>query len=320
MKKTRSVTQAEYSPAEANASPPDWQQTANSFIEFHRAHRGVCNKTLSLYRSYLSQFEEHISSGGSPVRPDQIAAHHIDSFLLLGHCRGRDWARHAASKLRVFLRYLALLGYVQADLASQVLRPRIYRLAGLPKALDEADLRQILRMVPRRDSRGRREYAILMMFSAYGLRVSDVAALRLEDIRWRESSIAIHVAKTGRPLVLPLLDSVGDALAAYIQRARPLCDCREVFLTIEKPFRPLKPRQISKLVGIAMNRAGVKRGRKTSHAFRHSFATRLVRNGVALDTIANSLGHATSATTFIYTKLAIDDLRSVSLDPREVLQ
>ncbi len=68
-----------------------------------------------------------------------------------------------------------------------------------------------------------------------------------------------------------------------------------------------------------MDHAGVKLRRVASHAFRHGFATRLVRNGVTLNTITNCLGHASSATTFIYTKLAVEDLRSVSLDPREVI-
>jgi site-specific recombinase XerD len=78
--------------------------------------------------------------------------------------------------------------------------------------------------------------------------------------------------------------------------------------------------RVSKIVREALDHAGVAAPRGVAaHAFRHNFATRLVRNGVALDVVAKCLDHATSATTEIYTKLSVEDLRSVSLDPRAVL-
>jgi site-specific recombinase XerD len=185
--------------------------------------------------------------------------------------------------------------------------------------MEPSDVRRVLQSVRRRDPDGRREYAILVVFASYGLRLSDVAALRLDDIHWREGTIEIQVVKTGRPLLLPLTDSVGDALADYLQHGRPRCDHRRVFLARLKPFQPLTRSHISKIVRQAMDRAGVKLRQVATHAFRHSFATRLVRNGVAIDTVADCLGHASSRTTSIYTKLAVEDLRSVSLDPREVI-
>lgn len=236
------------------------------------------------------------------------------------HGLGREYARRAAGTLRAFLRYLALLGHVPAELAAQVPRPRSYRLAGLPRALAHGDLRRVLRAVRRRDARGRREYAILMVLATYGLRAGDVAALRLDDFRWRDGTIAIATGKTGRPVVLPITDPVGDALGDYLQRGRPRCDRREVFLPLRPPYRPLTRGRITAIARKAMDRVGVGPPRGVAaHAFRHGFATRLVRNGVELGTVAGCLGHATSTTTFIYTKLDVEDLRTVSLDPREVL-
>jgi integrase/recombinase XerD len=78
--------------------------------------------------------------------------------------------------------------------------------------------------------------------------------------------------------------------------------------------------RVSKIVREALDQAGVVVPKGVAaHAFRHGFATRLARNGVALEVVAKCLDHATSATTEIYTKLCIEDLRSVSLDPRAVL-
>jgi integrase/recombinase XerD len=301
--------------------PTEWQEAIDSFLEFRRVHRGVSTSTLRGYRTLLRQFAEHLSPpGASVLLPGAIEACHIDRFLLGGLTLGRFWARRAAATLRLFLRYLALLGEVPADLGSQVACPRTYRLAGLPRGMEPSDLRRVLRAVRRRDPEGRRDYAILVVFATYGLRVSDVAALRLDDIHWRDGTIEIQVVKTGRPLILPLTDSVGDALAEYLQHGRPPCDHREVFLARRKLVVPLTRRSITKIVRQAMDRAGVKLRHVATHAFRHSFATRLVRNGVALGTVADCLGHASSKTTFIYTKLAVEDLRSVSLDPREVIR
>jgi site-specific recombinase XerD len=265
---------------------------------------------------FLREFSQHVL----PATPSEIQPHHIDGFLRRGRSLGRGWARRASSSLRVFLRYLAMLGDVPAGLPSQVSRPRAYRLAALPRAIEDGDLRRVLRSVRRTDASGKREYAILMVFATYGLRVGDVVALRLDDIHWRDGRIQIQVEKTGRPLALPLTDAVGNALADYLQHVRPQCDRREVFLSLTTPSVPLKTDYVSKLVRQAMDRAGVKLRRVASYAFRHGFATRLVRNGVALDTVASCLGHASSSTTFIYTKLAIEDLRSVALDPREVIR
>jgi integrase/recombinase XerD len=307
-------------PQDHSPLPTEWQEAIDSFLEFRRVHRGVSSSTLTEQRRFLRQFAEQVSPPGAAVRPPgAIDAGHIDGFLLRGCTLGRRWASRAATALRAFLRYLTLLGEVPAGLASQVACPRMYRMAGLPRAMEPSDVRRVLRSVQRRDPGGRRDYAILVLFATYGLRLSDVAALRLDDIHWREGTIEIQVVKTGRPLLLPLTDSAGDALAAYLQHGRPRSDVRRVFLSRLKPFQPLTRSHISNIVRQAMDRAGVKLQCVATHAFRHSFATRLVRNGVPIDTVADCLGHASSRTTSIYTKLAVEDLRSVSLDPREVI-
>jgi site-specific recombinase XerD len=91
--------------------PPEWQQTVDSFLEFRRVHRGVSDSTLDHYRAFLRQFARHVS----PACPGEVEARHIDNFLLRGHSLGREWARRGSSCLRVFLRYLAMLGHVSAE-------------------------------------------------------------------------------------------------------------------------------------------------------------------------------------------------------------
>jgi peptidoglycan hydrolase-like protein with peptidoglycan-binding domain len=161
-----------------SALSPEWQRAIDAFLEFRKRHRGVSDSTLGHYRIFLGQFAQHVSTQTAPVRPDELEANHIDSFLISGQSFGRDWSLRATSTLRVFLRHLAMLGQLRATLASQVTRPRTYRLAGLPRTIDEADLRRVLRSIPRRDAAGRREYAILILVSSRpGVRRSMVRSL-----------------------------------------------------------------------------------------------------------------------------------------------
>lgn len=301
---------------------PSWQHVFDSFAEFQLDHRGLSPETLRSYTWVLRGFAAHASSSTDVVGPTEITVAHIDEFLVqYARPRGGNYARQATTALRAFLRYLALEGKVAPELATQVPTPRTYALAGLPRGIDWEDVLRVLGAMPRDAATGRRDYAMLMMLATYGLRVGDVAALRLDDVHWRDAKIAFHMGKNGRRLALPLIDSVGDALVDYIQNDRPRCEHREVFLSLHSPSHPLSADRITQIAGAALERVGVKRSPGMAcHTFRHSLATQLVRQGVKLKTVGDCLGHDSSETTFVYTKLAVEDLRSVSLDPREVLR
>jgi len=316
-----SFSPQEIAQQEQLAVPPPWQHVFDSFVEFQLDHRGLSLDTVRNYTRVLRNFADHSSSTGA-ADPAQITVAHVDDFLVQrAHPRGRNYARLSTSALRIFLRYLALNGQVATDLASQVPSTRTYALAGLPRGIDWDDVLRVLCAMPRDAAAGRRNYAMLMMLSTYGLRAGDIAALRLDDVHWRDAKIAFRMGKNGRHLALPLIDSVGDALADYIQHDRDRCEHREVFLSLHRPFHPLSSERISQIARKALDRGGVKRSPgMAAHTFRHSLATQLVRQGAKLKTVGDCLGHASTETTFVYTKLAVEDLRSVSLDPREVLQ
>lgn len=302
--------------------PLPWQHVFDSFVEFQLEHRGLSPDTVRNYTRVLRDFAKHLPSSAAAADPTQVTIAHVDDFLVRqAHPRGRHYARQATSTLRVFLRYLALGGQVSAELAGQVPSTRTYALAGLPRGIGWDDVLGVLAAMPRDDAAGRRNYAMLMVLATYGLRVGDIAALRLDDVHWREEKLAFRMGKSGRHLALPLIDSVADALADYIQHDRARCEHREVFLSLLRPFHPLTEERITQIARAALERGGVKRSPgMAAHTFRHSLATQLVRQGVKLKTVGDCLGHASTETTFVYTKLAVEDLRSVSLDPREVLR
>jgi integrase len=85
----------------------------------------------------------------------------------------------------------------------------------------------------------KRNFAMLMLEKYTGLRETDIKDLKLDDIDWRNAEIKIIQNKTGKPLSLPLIREVGDALSDYILNARPKCDCREIFIRACAPYTKL---------------------------------------------------------------------------------
>ncbi len=135
-----------------------------------------------------------------------------------------------ASVLRCFLRYLAMQGVVPGDLPAAIESPRLYRMRSTPTVLDEEIVERLLAAVDRTTPLGKRDYAMLLLGVRYGLRPCDIRGLRLDAIRWREQRLVILQSKTQRPLELPLMADVDEALVDYLGNGRPACGFREVFV------------------------------------------------------------------------------------------
>ena len=154
------------------------------------------------------------------------------------HLRPSSLAQ-AASKLRVFLRFLGMSGVASSELATCVESPRLYRMSTPPQVLDDETITRVLAAVDRSTPLGRRNYAMLLLAVWYGMRPSDICGLRLDDIRWREQRIVVVQSKTQRPLELPLLTVVEDAMVEYLKNGRPACSVRELFLRHVAPIGPI---------------------------------------------------------------------------------
>jgi site-specific recombinase XerD len=178
-------------------------------------------------------------------------------------------------------------------------------------------VRRLLGMVDVREPNGRRNYAMLLLIASYGLRGCEVRALRLNDVDWAHDEIVIFAPKTGRRRVLPLTRPAGEAVLDYLLAERPPSRHREVFLSSRPPHGPLRSK-INPWLGRQLDKAGIVTDRRGAHILRHSLAVHLLRSGETLKSIGDLLGHRRPDTTFIYTKLQVDDLRSVALDPAVV--
>ena len=283
-----------------------------------RELRGLHPLTRAKRTKHALQFLTSLGQRADQQGLTDLSVRELDAYLTQccdGLRRGSIEDRTVC--LRDFLRHLWRTGRTAIDLAGTVIGPRIYEHEGIPVALRTEEVRRVLE-VTRKDLSpvGLRDYAILILFSTYGLRAAEVVNLRLEDIDWRRDILRVRHTKTGTYSELPLLREPGEAVLRYVEKARPPSVHREVFLRIQAPHRPFKNGSILHCITSARLRAAgvTPQGRKGPHAFRHARAMSLLRSGVPLKIIGDVLGHTSASATAEYLKLATEDLRAIGLD------
>ncbi len=149
--------------------------------------------------------------------------------------------------------------------------------------------------------------------ATYGLRTSEVAALTLDDIDWRAGRIRVPQCKTRSALLLPLTDEVGACLIQYLRRARPSVADRALFLRARAPQGVLRRTGVTDAFQAWSKRSGLDIPFQGPHCLRHAYAVHLLREGTALKTIGDILGHRSAESTCVYLRLGIEDLRDVAL-------
>ena len=217
-------------------------------------------------------------------------------------------AKCLVTRLRVFLRFLYVEGEIERDLAGVVPSVASWRLAGLVKALDAGALARLLASCDRRTRVGRRDFAVLMLLSRLGLRAGEVAALRLADVDWLAGELLVR-GKGSRQERLPLPADVGEALAGWLARGRPRCECVFVFTRVRAPLDELSPGGVSAIVQRACRRAGL--AVVGAHRLRHTAATEMLRAGGSLTEVGQVLRHRSRDVTSIYAKVDRSALAAV---------
>lgn len=293
-------------PAPQPVRPGVVEELLARYGEFLLAERGL---TAGTVRGYVDCVRPFVAARarGDVVDLAGVAATDVTAFVL-GACPGRavGSAKLIVTALRSLLGWLHLCGVVPASLAAAVPSVAGWRLSGLPKGLEPAQLRGLLGACDRRTPTGRRDYAVMLLLARLGLRAGEVAGLGLDDIDWRRGEIAI-VGKGNRAERLPLPADVGTAIAAYLQRGRPAtAEGRAVFVRVHAPHRALSTGGVTMVVFDAAQRAGL--GKMHAHRLRHTAATAMLRAGAPLAEVGQVLRHRSPLTTAIYAKVDRDAL------------
>lgn len=207
------------------------------------------------------------------------------------------------------LGFLHVDGIIGAPLAGAVPSPAGWTLTGLPKALDAGQIAAMLASCNLGSATGRRDRAILLLLARMGMRAGEVAALGLDDIDWRRGEITV-CGKRARRDRLPLPADVGEAIAGYLSRGRPVAGRREVFLRAVAPAGPLSRGGISFIVRRACRRAGV--AEVGAHRLRHTAACEMAAAGAPLTEIGQVLRHQSLDSTANYARVGVAELRKLA--------
>jgi integrase/recombinase XerD len=218
------------------------------FDAYRRDERGLSPVTIRNQDWHVEKFLGWLGEQNRSF--DNVSLDDVDAFLAANGKRG--WNRvsvaTSAKALRAFFKHAAIRGWCSASIAVGIDGPRLFQHEGLPVGPPWPDVQRLIGSTGGDSARDIRDRAILILLATYGLRSSEVAGLRLEDVNWESEIVSIARPKQRRAQEYPLVSEAGEAILQYLQRARPRCARREIFLTVKAPFRRLSPGALYHLV------------------------------------------------------------------------
>jgi integrase/recombinase XerD len=222
-------------------SPPRlrFADELDDFVSFMATEQGLSPASICSHRWKTSKFLEWFANRHRFLSAATLDD--VDEFLAFkaDDGWGRESVSTAAQALRSFFRHAERRGWCKPEIAAGIQGPKIYKYAGLPEGPTWDDVRQVLQSAKGSSPPAIRARAILLLVALYGLRSGEVSRLLLGDIEWREETFVVTHSKRGGSQLYPLRRNVGDAILKYLTKVRPRTPCRNVFVTISPPYRPL---------------------------------------------------------------------------------
>ena len=303
-----------------HTAPPSEQAAAavRRFLDYLAVERGLASNTLAAYRRDLRRYTGWLAAAGID---DPAAAGEDDVVAFLGELRAGSTpagSRYRASSVarnlaavRGFHRFLVRERLAVSDPSRDLDSPKVP--ASLPKALSVEQVEALLGAVAGDEPRALRDRALLETLYAAGLRVSEATALDLDDVDL-EDGLVRAFGKGSKERLVPIGRAARAALGAWLVRGRPnLAGPRAgPALFLNAQGSRLTRQGCWKILRHHARRAGLD-GVVSPHVLRHSFATHLLAGGADVRSVQELLGHASLATTQVYTLVTPGRLREVYL-------
>ena len=295
--------------------PTPSERLLSSYREFLAQVRGCAAATIRCHSLTVRELLAFLAFDTRPEALRTLAAPQLEAFLkALATRYGRSSLQRVVAHLRCFLRFLASRAEAPTGLDSRIDRPRVYRDELLPRAVPWETVQAFLAAIERTTPTGCRDYAMCLLMATYGLRSCEIAALRLESVRWRAGELRVLCPKGRTERVLPLTAAAGNAVLDYLRNGRPVSPLRALFLGCHRPLRPLSPAGVRYAFRRWTVRSDVGMPVTGPHCLRHSLAVHLLRQAQPLHAIGAVLGHRDMGSTGTYLRLHEDDLRAAALD------
>jgi integrase/recombinase XerD len=274
-----------------------------SFLDHIAYERGLSANTRSAYETDLLLFAAFLEARSGVAQFDCVSRGHIASFLEDQRRQGMRAATRARRliAIKVLFAFLCAEGRVPADVTAVMSSPGKGR--QLPHTLSEAEIARLIGSVSGDSAQDVRDRCMLELFYACGLRVSEVTALRIGDVRLEEGLVRC-VGKGDKQRVVPLGSEAARWVRRYLAESRPRFarggDGAETALFLTRLSKPFTRQGV---FGMLVKRAREAQlaGALSPHVLRHCFASHLLSRGAQIRAIQEMLGHADIATTQIYT-------------------
>lgn len=290
----------------------EWDEVLDGFTRHLRAERDLAPRSVRAYRSDIEGLLDHAGRAGV-THPGELQLLHLRSWLALQSTTGRARTTLArrTSAARAFTAYLVAAGLADRDAAAQLVRPKPHRTLPAVLRQDQVDdlLQRSAPAVDDDDPVALRDHAILELLYATGIRVGELVGLDLDDLDDARRAVRV-LGKGDKQRTVPMGVPAEQALRRWVQRGRPAlvraASGPAVFLGVRGGR--LDQRSVRRLVhaSAAALPEPVDLG---PHGLRHTAATHLLEGGADLRSVQELLGHATLATTQIYTHVSVDRLK-----------
>lgn len=281
-----------------------------AFLDYLSVERGLSGNTISSYREDLGYFmgflnSRHIEGLSQTTRKD------ITDFMLAQRDKGigaSSVARRLAA-IKSFYRFLVRERILKTDPTILIDSPKLWK--KIPETVSVNEIDALLNQPNIRDKQGIRDKAILETLYASGMRVSEAANLKLNNVNLDVGFLRC-IGKGNKERVIPLGKKAISSINRYLELSRPrLLGAKEnEFLFLNRFGNRISRQSLWKIIGRYAREAGIKKAIRP-HILRHSFATHLLERGADLRSVQEMLGHANISTTQIYTHINKDRLKSI---------
>lgn len=303
----RTVERAAQAGLDGRREPPE----IGEYLDHLTFERGLSANTVAAYRRDLRDLTAFLER--RRTSPRDASAADLEAYFAGpgGRGAGGSVARRSSS-VRGLYRYLFNEGALAADPTRPVRPPK--RRQALPRVLSVEEIQAILDGIRASGDHGQRDLAMIELLYGCGLRVSELIGLRVADVDL-EGGLVRCVGKGDKERVVPLGSHALAAVSRYLEQGRRalLRGRRRDELFLNAHGRPLTRQGVDWLLRRRVRAAGIERP-VSAHTLRHSFATHLVRAGADLRSVQEMLGHASVATTQVYTHVSAEHLREVFLE------
>jgi len=280
-----------------------------TFLSYLRVEKGLSDNTIQSYRRDMLKFVGFLDKQNLVTA--KIQRQDVVDFLAMLYKRrldSRSVARHLVT-IRHFFRFSLLEGFIKEDPAATIESPKFRQ--SLPYFLSVEEVERLLAQPDTSSAIGLRDKAIIELMYSTGIRVSELAGIRVGDLQM-EAGCLRCIGKGNKERLVPVGKKALAVVEAYMKKSRPelLKDNASANLFLNQRGRPMDRVMIWKMMGRYGRKAALRKPLKP-HTLRHSFATHLLDRGADLRSVQIMLGHSDISTTQIYTHVVEERLKQV---------